>query len=296
MNLLQHILRSAALTAALTAALALPVAAQEAQPEADAAPAEVSADTVIATVNGKTITLGHMIAMRARLPQEYQSIPDPVLYSGILEQLIQQLAISDAHPVDLSKGSELALENERRSFQAGEALGEIGRDALSDEAVAQLYERLYANAAPVKEYNAAHILLETEEEAIAVKAEVEGGADFAEVAKARSTGPSGPNGGSLGWFSQGMMVETFEQAVVAMEPGQISDPVQTQFGWHVIQLIEVRNQDVPALADVTDDLTEEVKRMAMDVAVTQALDAATIERAELELDPAILRNLDLLND
>jgi len=292
MNLLQHILRGVA----LAVALALPAAAQETQPDTDAAPVEATADTVVATVNGKSITLGHMIAMRARLPQEYQSIPDAVLYSGILDQLIQQIAISDAHPVELSRGSELALENERRSFMAGEALGQIGRDAMSEEAVAKLYEERYASAAPAKEFNAAHILVETEEEALAVKAEVEGGADFAEVAKARSTGPSGPNGGSLGWFTQGMMVEAFEQAVMAMEPGQISDPVQTQFGWHVIQLIEVRDQSVPTLEDVTGELSEEVKGAAMDEAISKALEDAAIDRAELQLDPAILRDLSLLID
>lgn len=301
MSLADHLLRSAA----LAALLALPAAAQQAAetpaeeaPDATAeAPAQdLSADTVVATVNGVEITLGHMIVMRSRLPDQYQALPDEMLFSGILDQIIQQLALGAGADGKLSRGSELALENERRAFIAGEALTLVADGAVTDEALQALYTERYSDAAPTQEYNAAHILVETEEEALAVKAEVDAGADFAELARTKSTGPSGPNGGDLGWFTEGMMVEPFEQAVLQLEPGEISGPVQTEFGWHIIKLTEVRLKEAPPLEEVEAELSEELQRQAIDAAVAAATEAAEIVRSDEAIDPAVLRNLDLVTD
>jgi peptidyl-prolyl cis-trans isomerase C len=254
----------------------------------------VTADTVVATVNGTEITLGQMIVMRARLPEQYQQMPDDALFSGILDQLIQQLALTGDGTVELSRGSALALENERRSLLAGEALTKVAEAAATDDALKALYDERYASAAPAQEYNASHILVETEDEAKAIKAQIDGGADFATVAKEQSTGPSGPNGGDLGWFSEGMMVEPFEQAVMAMQAGDISEPVQTQFGWHVIRLNEVRLKEAPALDEVRDELTADLQRQAIEKAIADATAAADVVRSDVGIDPAVLRDLDLL--
>ena len=93
------------------------------------------------------------------------------------------------------------------------------------------------------EYNASHILIETETEAHQVREQLLDGANFAELAQHRSIGPSGPNGGQLGWFREGIMVPVFEAAVMQLQPGEISEPVHTQFGWHVVLLHEVRRID-----------------------------------------------------
>lgn len=290
---------------AAAAALAWPAAAQTAtgeapetgqaeesaqQPSEGAAP---TADTVVATVNGTEITLGHLIVARARLPEQYQQIPDPALLTGLLDQLIQQAAVG-SKAEGLSKGSELALENERRSFLAGEALTGITEGAVTDEALQALYDERFASAAPTQEFNASHILVETEEEAKAIKAEIDAGADFAEVARTKSSGPSGPNGGDLGWFGPGMMVEPFEAAVTALEAGQVSDPVQTQFGWHVIKLNEVRQKAAPTLDEVREELSNELRTRAVDAAVAEAMASAEITRNVEGIDPAVLRNLDLI--
>ncbi len=256
---------------------------------------EATADTVLATVNGEEITLGQLIVLAARLPQQYQSLPDDVLFEGLLDQVIQQTAITAANEATLSRGSEIALENERRSLLAGEALARITESAVTDEAVQALYDERFANAEPAQEYNAAHILVETEEEAAAIKAEIDGGADFTTVAKERSTGPSGPNGGELGWFEKGMMVEPFETVVIAMEPGQVSDPVQTQFGWHVIRLNEVRAKEAPSLDEVRDELVAELQTKAVDAAVEEAMGKVKVVKSTDGIAPAALRDLTLVD-
>jgi len=228
---------------------------------ATVAPAEeIGPDTVVARVGKTEITLGHMIVLRSQLPEEYRQLPDDVLYQAVLDQLIRQSAVVEAAGGELSLGAKLALENERRSFVAGEALSRVAEEAVTDEAVQKAYDATYSDAEPTREYHAAHILVASEDEAKAIKAELDDGADFAELAKEKSTGPSGPNGGDLGWFSEGMMVKPFEDAVVALEPGAVSDPVQTQFGWHVILLEDTRTAEPPTFEEAKPNLENVVKR------------------------------------
>lgn len=255
---------------------------------------DVSADTVVATVNGHDITLGSMVAMREALPQEYLTLPDDVLFNGILEQLVQQSALSQEGEAAMTKRDELTLDNQRRGYLAGIVLDKVASAAVTDEALQAAYDAKYANAEPGKEYNASHILVATEDEAKAIKAEIDGGADFAAVAKEKSTGPSGPNGGDLGWFGLGMMVKPFEDAVVGLEPGQVSDPVQTQFGWHVIKLNETRMAAAPALDEVRDDLAAELQQQAVEAKVKAITEAATVERKADGIDPAVLKDETIL--
>jgi len=224
---------------------------------------DISADTVVAIVNGEPITLGEMIATAETLPDQYRNLPDDVLFEGILNQLIQQTALSQALEDPEPRRIPLSLKNERRLLRAGAQIERIAKDAVTDEAIRQAYEERYAKAEPSKEYNASHILVKTKEEAEEIIKELESGADFAGLAREKSTGPSGPNGGQLGWFGPGMMVKPFEDAVVALEPGQISEPVETQFGWHVIRLNETRLKDAPKLEDVREELRQELERAAV---------------------------------
>mgnify|MGYP003904613407 FL=1 len=122
------------------------------------------ANTVVATVDGVDITIGHMIVLRARLPEQYTTAAPEVLFDGILDQLIQQQALA-AKISEPSRTSELVMENETRALFANEALINIGRTSVSEQALQDLYDDTIANAAPVHEFNASHILVETEEEA-----------------------------------------------------------------------------------------------------------------------------------
>ncbi|MGB5838230.1 MAG: peptidylprolyl isomerase [Albidovulum sp.] len=257
---------------------------------------EPTADRVVATVNGTEITLGNMIAMRSTLPEQYLQLDDQTLFNGILDQMIQQVALADSVGKDLTKRDMLVLENQRLSYLAGAALDAVAEDAVTDTALQSSYDEKYKGFEPAKEYNAAHILVETEDEAKALKSELDGGADFAALAKEKSTGPSGPNGGDLGWFGLGMMVKPFEDAVVGMEPGTVSDPVQTQFGWHVIRLNETRNTEAPKFEDVRDELAGELQGAAVEARVTELSEAATVEKTVEGIDPAILKNTALLDN
>ncbi len=270
---------------AVAACLALPLSAQE----------EPGPDTVVAVVNGTEITLGHMIVARASLPEQYQQLPDDVLFTGILDQLIQQSALADKYEGDLPRRATLSLENERRSITAGEMVERIMAEPVSDTELQAAYDEAYGNAEPETEYNASHILVETEEEAKTIIEELSKGADFAAKAREKSTGPSGPGGGSLGWFGKGMMVPSFEAAVIAMEPGQISEPVQTQFGWHVITLNEVRDVEAPTLEDSRGELETQIRQTRAQASIEETTAAADVDRSGSEgVDSSVLKNLDWL--
>ena len=261
-----------------------------------AAAQDADADTVIATVNGTEITLGQLIIARAQLPQQYQQLPADILFDGLVEQLIQQELLANS-VTEEPKRVAMALQLERRSLLAGEAIEVISNEAITDEALTALYDSRFGSAEPEAEFNASHILVETEEEALAVIARLDDGADFATTAQEVSTGPSGPSGGELGWFSMGMMVAEFEAAVAELEVGAISAPVQTQFGWHVIKLNDTRDTPIPELDAVRQELVSEIQEQAVTEALESLTESAEIVRAEdLGLDPAILQNLDLLEN
>lgn len=272
----------------VAASLQTPLLAQDA--------AEPSAETVVATVNGVEIKLGHMIAARASLPQQYQQLPDAALFDGILEQLIQQSALSQSFTGELPARVKMSLENEERSLRAGEAIELALADAVTEEDIQTAYDAQYGNADPQEEYNASHILVATEEEAIAVKEKIDGGADFAATAREESTGPSGPNGGELGWFGTGMMVPEFEAATISLSEGEVSEPIQTQFGWHVIKLNGTRQAEIPTLENVREEITGELRRVAVQEMIENSTDGVDIVLPEgQDLDPALLRQLDLLD-
>lgn len=273
--------------AVLTVCLATPLWAQDTP----------TADTVVATVNGTDITLGHMILARSGLPQQYDQLPPEVLWQGILDQLISQTLLSTDEAAQETTRVRKALDNERRALLAGEAAQSIALGALSDEALQAAYDAEYGSVDLGFEYNASHILVPTEEEAKAIITELEGGAEFAAVAREKSTGPSGPNGGALNWFGPGMMVPEFETAVAALEVEAISAPVQTQFGWHVIRLNDKRQQAAPTLDAVRDELTQQIQQTAIETRIDELTAQAEIDRSGADgVDPALLTQMNLLEN
>lgn len=275
------------LPAALSLMMAPPLLAQD----------SIDPTTVVARVNGQEITLGHIIVTFAALPEQYQQLPVETLYPNILDQLIQQTALSQSVGPDDPLYVKISVENERRSLRAAEEIDRVLKMGASDGEIQAAYDEQYAEGYGGDEYNASHILLETEDEAKAVKSMLDSGADFAKLAKNQSTGPSGPSGGSLGWFGLGAMVPAFEAAVIALQPGQISDPVQTQFGWHILILNEKRKETAPALDAVRNEIADQLQREAVETRVAEITDAATIERPEIKgLDMSVIRNLDLVRN
>ncbi|WP_436644941.1 peptidylprolyl isomerase [Pseudogemmobacter hezensis] len=254
-----------------------------------------TAATVVATVNGKEITLGQMIAMRETLPPQYLTLPDNALFNGILEQLVQQEALAQS-VTTLTTRDEAMIANSTRGYLSGDVIRKIAETAVTDAALQKAWDAKYANAVPQKEYSASHILVETEEEAKAIKAQLDAGADFATLAKEESTDTgSGAAGGDLGWFPLGMMVKPFEDAVVAATPGKVSDPVQSQFGWHLILVHETRDLPVPTLDEVREDLAAEVEREAVEAHIATLTAGARVEKPGAGLDPELLKKSALID-
>lgn len=301
MSLLSRTSAAAIAVALLAAPLALPAVAQDAAKAptegaaADAATAEVNLDHVLAVVNGKSVTVGHLLSVIADLPPQYQQLPDDVLFDGVLEQMVQQLVLSD-NLTELTPVESLAIDNQERAVRAGLAIQRILAADVTDEEIKAAYDQLFADAEPEKEFNAAHILVATEDEAKAIVEELAKGGDFAAIAKEKSTDPgSGANGGELGWFGLGMMVPEFENAVTALEEGKVSEPVQSQFGWHVILLKESRLVEQPSLEDLRGQLADQVRNQKVEAAIEAATAGATIDRTGREgIATSVVRRGDLL--
>ena len=271
--------------AVLSLTLALPAMAED-----------VTADTVVAVVNGTNITLGNMIVARESLPAQYPALPPETLFKGILDQLIQQTALQQS-VWDLTKRDTLQMENDRRAYLSNVALEPAVTAAVTEEAIKAAYDAKFANATPGTEYHAAHILVDSEEKANELKAQLDGGAVFADLAKANSTDTgSGANGGDLGWFGVGTMVKPFEDAVVAAPVGTVVGPIKTDFGYHLILVSETRPAANPTLDDVRDELTQELQQKAVEAKVKEVTDAAKIEKPGEALDPAVLNDSTLLNN
>ena len=268
----------------LSVTLALPAAAQD-----------PSADTVLATVGGVNITLGDVIVTRDGLPDQYKSLPDDVLFKGILDQLVQQEALMQSLGATLTRKDTIAIADQRRNYLSNVALMAGIADAVTDESVQKAYDAKYKGTAPKLEYRAAHILVDSEDKAKALLAQISGGAAFADVAKANSTDGSAASGGDLGWFGTGAMVKPFEDAVVAAQIGKVVGPVKTDFGWHLILVSETRNAAAPALADVHDELAAQIQKDAIAAFIKTVTDKATITRAETLIDPAVIKDLTLLD-
>ena len=155
---------------------------------------------------------------------------------------------------------------------------------ISDEDVKARFEKEIAAVEPEQELRARHILVKTAEEANAIIAELDGGADFVELAKTKSTGPSGPQGGDLGFFGKGQMVPPFEAAAFALEAGAYTkSPVQTQFGFHVIKLEEKRDRPLPKFEEVQDQMRQVVLRERYLETVKEARSLSNVEILDEEL-------------
>ncbi len=256
-----------------------------------------NANTVVATVNDEQITVGHMITVYEGLPANYRTLPPETLFPLILDQLVQQTLLSQSRPKKDSLSTRLAIENERRALRAGQAVDALYGSTISDAALRQAYEQQFLTDTPQKEYNASHILVETKQQAEALIKQLDKGEDFARLAREHSTGPSGPNGGSLGWFGTGRMVPEFEAVVIGMKTGQVSGPVETMFGWHVIMLNETRVPEIPDFDTVRSQLRLELQEKSLQEQLDRLTKNAEITRANPgALDAAILSNTDLLEN
>jgi len=280
----------------LVAGLLLPLAAQ-AQPSA----APPVGDPAVARVDGQPLLLSEVVGSASDiLPAELRSLPPAELMRMLPPELGRQLverAITERALVNAARRQGLDREEEVRSRIRRAEEQELQQALLSREVAALVtpesvrtrYEEEVVRRGGEEEIRARHILVPTETEARQALTELRGGADFAEVAKRRSTGPGAQEGGDLGFFKRGDMVPEFASAAFALPTGQISEaPVRTPFGWHVIKVEERRTAPVPAFEEVRDTLRQQMMEEQVEKVVQRIRAEATVER----LDQAPARPLD----
>jgi peptidyl-prolyl cis-trans isomerase C len=261
-------------------ALSLPVHAQQPAPQ----------NPVVAVVDGTQVHRSDVEAVARALPEQYRQVPLPQIYGMLLERAIDFRLLANA-----AEDQDLAGEPDVQAALA-KARADVLRDAYlrgkidqgtTDERLRERYDDLKDDEGfAQEEVHARHILVGSEDEAKEVIAQLEGGADFAALAGEHSVDPSArSNGGDLGFFRRGQMVPEFAEAAFALEPGQRTEaPVQTQFGWHVIEVLE-RRTGAPSFEETEPRLRQEVAREIVIALVADLREDAEIERFNLDGSP-----------
>lgn len=268
---------------------AAPAEAAPAVPAAatPAAPAEIDPNAVVATVGDQDITEADLGFAAEDMAQDLSQMPPEERRAFLVRILIDMKVMSDAAraagmdqtPLFAQRQAYLEERALRRAYFADAIAG-----AVTPEAVQAEYDRYVAQFQPQDEIHASHILVDSEEKANELKAELDGGADFATLAQENSIDPGAANGGDLGFFSRGMMVQPFEEAAYALaNPGDISAPVQSQFGWHIIRLEEKRQSAPPALEQVAPQIQQQLLQQAFVSKVDELMAGVTVNIADPEL-------------
>lgn len=294
----------AAGTALALALLALPAAqafAQETKPvepapaadaAAAAAPAPVAPDTVIATVNGANITEADLELALADLDQQFQRLPMDQRRAAALSAIIEIRLMADkavADNLDADPEFQRRFDFLRQRALHSAVIDQEVAAKITDEQVRARYDQEISATPPENEVHARHILVKTKEEAEAIIKELDGGADFQKLANEHTSDPSGKTtGGDLGFFGKGQMVPEFETAAFALDVGQYTkQPVQSQFGWHIILVEDKRAQQPPAFDTVKDQFRQLLLREQYFALVKAVREAATVEIADPALKQAV---------
>jgi len=278
---------------ALAAAFALPYAAfaqDVSEADMQAALEKYDGSEVLATVGDQKVTLADAAMIYTTLPPEVGQVPAGQLLSGITEQLVSETALYQRAMADgLAETREMQnrLAAIRRSALAEAYLTAQIEARITDESLRAQYDAMTKDFEGEQEVNARHILVKTEDEAKALVEALEGGEDFATLAAEKSTGPSGPNGGSLGWFTRDAMVAPFAEAAFSMEKGDVSAPVQTQFGWHVIKVEDMRTQQPPAFELMAPQMRQQASQGVAQEIIAEIRGETEVEEAS-EMPPAFL--------
>jgi len=249
-----------------------------------------SPNDVVATVDGVAITETEMAFAAEDLARDLRSVPANEQRAFLVNVLIDmKLMANAARKLELNK---TAVFERRKNYLVERALRRAYfaakiSSALSEEKVRAAFDAFAATIKPQEELRARHILVATRAEADAVEAELAAGRPFAELAKEKSTGPSGPNGGDLGYFVRGNMVKEFEDAVFALKVGDVSEPVKTKFGWHVIKLEDRRQRVAPTFEKVAPQLRQQMMVGAFNKAIQELKQSADIKVTDPKLAAAL---------
>jgi len=271
-------LAALAATGCLVAVLAagLPVRAAESDP-------------VLAKVNGSEIHASDVALAEEELGPSLQQMDPSTRKDNVLSFLIDMKIVSKAaedKKIENNDDFKKRLAFTRNRLLMDSLLASEGKAATTDDAMKKVYDEASKQITGEQEVRARHILVETEDEAKAIKAELDKGADFAELAKKKSKDPGASDGGDLGFFTKEQMVPEFSAVAFSLEPGKISDPVKSQFGWHIIKVEEKRNRKAPDFEQVKAQIETYVTRKAQADYVAKLREAAKVERMDKPADAA----------
>src|SRR5579863_3868442 len=241
------------------------------------------ANPVLAKVNGSEIRQSDMAIAEEELGPSLEKMDPATKKENLLAFLIDMKIVAKAaedKKVEDSDEFKKRLAFARNRLLMDSLLASEGKAATTDEAMKKVYDDAAKQITSEQEVHARHILVATEDEAKAIEEELKKGADFAELAKKKSKDPGASDGGDLGFFTKDQMVPEFSAVAFALEPGKISDPVKTQFGWHIIKVEEKRNRKAPDFDQVKSQIETYVTRKAQAEYVAKLRETAKVERMD----------------
>jgi len=240
-------------------------------------------DPVVARANGVDIRQSDLTLAEDEVGASMQQIPPEQKRDYLISYLADVVVL--AQTAEQQKLADRADVKHRLEFARNKVLMEAllqnaGQAGVTDEAMRKVYDDAVKQMPSEQEVHARHILVPTEDEAKAIEAELKNGADFVTLAKAKSKEPGAADGGDLGYFTKDQMVPEFSEVAFKLDKGQVSDPVKTQFGWHIIKLEDKRTKPTPAYDEVKGQLENYVAHRAQADLVQKLRSAANIERLD----------------
>ncbi len=251
-----------------------------------AVPSWAAPETVVGIVNGQEISEAELKFAEAEIGSELAGVPEESRRRVLFEYLVEAHLMAEA--AEKAKLAEGKAFEDRMAYYRLRALRDAYfekqvRDAVPEDEAKALYDERIKNLPAEEEIRASHILVKTEEEAKKVAEELKGGGDFAELATKYSQDRGGAAGGDLGYFTRGQMVKPFEDVAFSLEKDKISEPVETQFGWHIIKVEDKRNRQPPSFDEVKDQIKASLIQTKLRGAVQKLRDEAKIEIVDPEL-------------
>lgn len=249
--------------------------------------AQTAADPVLARVDGIEIRQSHIDLAEADIGSGLQQSTPDVRREALITYLIDiALLAKAAEAQKLAQGADF---DRRVAFARQKVLMEALLDkeskaAASEPAMKKIYDDSIAQNKPVSEVRARHILVETEDKAKEILAKLKGGADFGELAKTESKDPGSADGGDLGYFTEDQMVKEFAEVAFKLQKDALSDPVKTQFGWHIIKIEDKRDKPLPSFEQVKDQIESYLVRKSQAELVGKLREGAKIERLTQKTD------------
>ena len=253
----------------------------------------LSADTPFIEVNGKIIKFGSAIIAFSKIQQRNVNFDESTIFSQIVQQLVNEELLSQKIDKE-NKLTLLALEHEKRSAKAAQMVSKILKNFPNDELVNSSYKNLINELKGSLEYNASHILVKEEDKAKTIRKDIDNGKNFEALAKEYSIGPTGKNGGNLNWFDLASMVPEFSTALMVLSEGDVSQPVQTKFGWHLIKLNETREKKIPEFKKIEAQLRQNLRQKKINDYLKSLTENSEINFVGESINPNEITNIQLL--